>query len=267
MSLISIGQFSQMTRLSPKALRLYHQSGLLVPAQVDPSSGYRFYAPDQANRAEAIRALRSVEMPLDEIQAVLDADDPELAHKQLVMHHERLADRLAADQRMLAYLETIIQRKAHTMTYDIQREEVDSIVVASTRARTSLRKISDDIALGFGRVIPAIGAAGLPPAGMPLIVYHDVIDEETDGDIEVCVPIAGPFTDTEHVTSRDLEGGSVATTTHTGPYQEIGPAYHALTAWIAEQGHQISGLPREIYLNDPQTTLPDELLTRVEFPV
>ncbi|MDX2344085.1 MAG: GyrI-like domain-containing protein [Acidimicrobiia bacterium] len=47
----------------------------------------------------------------------------------------------------------------------------------------------------------------------------------------------------------------------------MAPAYHALTSWIAEQGHEIAGPPREIYLNDPQRIPPAELLTRLEFPI
>jgi DNA-binding transcriptional MerR regulator len=62
--LLPIGRFAKATRLSVKALRHYDELGLLRPAFVDPSSGYRYYRPAQANQAEAIRILRSVEMPL-----------------------------------------------------------------------------------------------------------------------------------------------------------------------------------------------------------
>ena len=70
-NLLPIGRFSKATRLSVKALRHYDELGLLRPAFVDPSSGYRYYRPAQANQAEAIRILRSLEMPLEEIRAVL----------------------------------------------------------------------------------------------------------------------------------------------------------------------------------------------------
>lgn len=267
MTLIPIGQFSQMTRLSPKALRLYDEKGLLPPARVDPASGYRYYDPSQASRAEVVRILRSVEMPLDEIKAVFDADDHELAHKQLVAHRERLIERLAADERMLEYLESLIQRKEGIMPYTVQIEDVAPQLVAGTRIRTTLRKIGDDIGFGFGRLVPALGGAGIEPVGPPLTVYHDVIDEETHGDIEMCIPINQTLARDSEVYSRELEGGAVATTTHRGRYQEIGPAYHTLTGWISEHGHEIAGPPREIYLNDPQTVQPEDLLTRVEFPI
>ena len=109
--------------------------------------------------------------------------------------------------------------------------------------------------------------AGLAPSGAPLLVYPDVIDDEIGGDLEICVPVAGPVSGDGEVYSRELEGGTMATTVHHGPYSQIGPAYHTLTGWISEHGHEIAGPPREIYLNDPQTVLPEELLTLVEFPI
>ena len=70
--MIPIGRFSKMTRLSLKALRLYDEKGLLPPAHIDSETGYRYYQHSQANRAEAIRLLRSVDMPLEEINNAFD---------------------------------------------------------------------------------------------------------------------------------------------------------------------------------------------------
>jgi len=266
-NLIPIGRFSKMTRLSVKALRLYDEIGLLVPAHVDPSSGYRYYHLGQANRAEAVRILRSVDMPLEEIRAILETDDPELVHKQLVMHHERLAEQLAAQERTLAYLETLIQRKEGIMPYDVNVTEAAPQLVAATKVHTSVSRIGNDIGAGFGSLMQAMGRAGVAPAGPPLIVYHDVIDDTTDGDLEICVPVGAAFAEGGEVYGRELEGGAMATTVHHGPYEQIGSAYHTLTAWISEHGHDLAGPPRETYLNDPQTVPPEELLTRVEFPI
>ncbi len=94
-----IGQFSKMTRLSLKALRLYDEIGLLPPAKVDPSLGYRYYDTSQAGMAEAIKTLRSVDTPFDEIRVIVGSDNRELVHRQLASHRERLAERLAAQER------------------------------------------------------------------------------------------------------------------------------------------------------------------------
>ncbi len=267
MNLVPIGRFSKMTRLSVKALRLYAENGLLPPAHVDPSSGYRYYDLAQANRAEAVRILRSVDMPLDEILEVLDADDPELVHKRLLVHRDRLMERLEAQESMLAYLESLIRRKDGIMPYDVQVMEAEPQLVAAVKVHTNLSRIGDDIAKGFGSVVRVLGQEGISPSGAPLIVYHDVIDEETDGDIEICVPTATQIAGDSDVYGRTLEGGTVATTVHHGPYQEIAPAYHTLTGWVSQHGHAMAGPPREVYLNDPQMVPPEELLTRVEFPI
>lgn len=63
-TLIPIGQFSLMTRLTVRALRLYDKLGILVPAHVDPNSGYRYDATDQAGLAAKIGAFRAIDLPL-----------------------------------------------------------------------------------------------------------------------------------------------------------------------------------------------------------
>ena len=52
-------EFSAATGLSVKALRLYDERGLLVPARVDRATGYRRYAEDQIATAGRIALLRS----------------------------------------------------------------------------------------------------------------------------------------------------------------------------------------------------------------
>jgi DNA-binding transcriptional MerR regulator len=69
--LLPIGRFGKEAQLTPRQLRYYHALRLLVPAAVDPGSGYRYYAEAQLATAELIALLRSVDMPLAEIQALL----------------------------------------------------------------------------------------------------------------------------------------------------------------------------------------------------
>jgi PPM family protein phosphatase len=60
---LSIGEFARRSRLSPKALRLYDEMGLLLPARVDATSGYRYYEVRQLERARLVSALRQLEVP------------------------------------------------------------------------------------------------------------------------------------------------------------------------------------------------------------
>ena len=73
--LLTIGEFSKMTYLSVKALRHYHDVGLLTPVTIDPASGYRHYASSQVATAQAIRRNRDLDMPIDEVRQVITASD------------------------------------------------------------------------------------------------------------------------------------------------------------------------------------------------
>src|SRR4051812_22965288 len=91
--LMPIGRFARVTGLTVKALRHYDEVGLLRPAAVDPETGYRSYSSDQVRRAETIRMLRRLELPLDDVSTLLETDDPELVRRVLVDHQYRTAVR------------------------------------------------------------------------------------------------------------------------------------------------------------------------------
>lgn len=117
----SIGQFAEITGLTTKALRLYDRLGLLKPAVVDFASGYRYYSPDQMSTALQIRRLRGWQMPLTEIQALLQAEDDETAIHCLDRHRQRITELLAEYERTLNDLSTAEEwclsiRKDQSMT-------------------------------------------------------------------------------------------------------------------------------------------------------
>jgi effector-binding domain-containing protein len=154
------------------------------------------------------------------------------------------------------------------MPYEVQVKEIPAQRVALLRRHTKLATIGDDVSNGFAEIGEAVGRAGVPMSGPPFLVMHDVIDEETEGDVELGFPIAGPFEGSGEVAGTELPQTTVAWTIHHGPYDEVGPAYHTLTGWIQEHGHEIAGPPREIYLTDPtETPDPADYLTEVQFPI
>ncbi|MGI5216357.1 MerR family transcriptional regulator [Nocardia sp. CA-290969] len=83
--LITIGAFARSCGITASALRFYDDSGLLAPAGVDDTTGYRYYAPEQVARAVTIRRLREIDMPLDGIAGVLAADAHDAA--RLIDNH------------------------------------------------------------------------------------------------------------------------------------------------------------------------------------
>lgn len=99
---LPIGRFSQTCGLTVRALRYYESQGLLLPARVDPESGYRFYQPEQLADALHVRLLRALEMPLADVVSVMRAPDSAEARALLVAHRARVGTRVADLERLLA---------------------------------------------------------------------------------------------------------------------------------------------------------------------
>lgn len=154
------------------------------------------------------------------------------------------------------------------MPYTIEPADLPAQPVASVRRTTGLADIGTVIAEAFATTAGAVAGAGVPIVGAPFIVHHDLIDEDMTGDIEVCVPL--PSTDLdlgEAVRVATLPATATVRTVHRGPYDQVGPAYHALFAWIHEHGRDQTGPPRETYVNDPQEVAVEDQLTQVDIPV
>ena len=105
---LTIGDFSRATHLSVKTLRHYHRVGLLAPADVDRDTGYRRYTTDQIPTAQVIRRFRDLDMPLDQIQAVLEAPDLRTRNELISAHLASLERNLARTQSAVASLRGLL---------------------------------------------------------------------------------------------------------------------------------------------------------------
>jgi len=114
-SLMPIGRFSRLTGLTVKALRHYDELGLLPPAAVDPETGYRSYSAAQVGRAEWIRTLRLLELPLDDIATILATDDAATLKRLLVDQQRRTRVRQAELGWILQRLQPLIDGKEPVM--------------------------------------------------------------------------------------------------------------------------------------------------------
>ncbi|WP_426508759.1 MerR family transcriptional regulator [Dactylosporangium sp. McL0621] len=109
MELLTIGAFARAARLTPKALRLYDEVGLLPPAAVDPESGYRFYHPEQLAHARLIAQLRRIGMPLADIRTVCDLE-PDAAAKAVTAYWQQVtADTATRAQHVARLVEHLSQ--------------------------------------------------------------------------------------------------------------------------------------------------------------
>ncbi len=110
--LIPIGRFAALTSLSTKALRLYHDQELLVPASVDPDSGYRYYRAAQIGVASRISLLRRAGISLTEIATFLG--DPN--QDRIQRWHEQLEREVAERRRLLAHIAQLTPKEPTLMS-------------------------------------------------------------------------------------------------------------------------------------------------------
>lgn len=137
----TISSFARSVGLSVSALRSYGETGLLVPADVDERTGYRYYTPSQWQRAIWIRRLRDAGLSLDRIRSLLDST-PEVT--------ERLLDEWVTDSRSRS-------EAAERIVTELRRS------LLATRAagqETRARLDADVLATAIRQVLPASGRPG-----------------------------------------------------------------------------------------------------------
>jgi DNA-binding transcriptional MerR regulator/effector-binding domain-containing protein len=265
----TIGEFSKVAGLTVKALRFYHEKGLLVPACVDPQSGYRYYGPAQAETARVIVLLRDLGFTLEQIREIVAtcADESDLLG-HLEAQQARLAEQMRRDRRTMQTLTEFIHRHKEarktmsTPTFKIEEKVLEPLLAACVRMRGKY----SDCGQGFGKIGRAFGRHISGPC---FLLHHDDEYKEDDASFEACMPVRGGKA-TGEIELKDLPGGRCLSLVHKGPYSELGPTYERLLTAVKERSLEIVMPTREIYLKGPGMIFrgnPKNYLTEVQFLV
>lgn len=263
-NLMPIGRFSNACRLSIKALRHYDERGLLKPSFVDPDTGYRYYRSDQARDAVMIALLRSLEIPLETIKHVLRAEGDEL-RRYLDIERDRIERGLAKKRHALHSIERIA-RHGDLIPYDVALRSEPDYQVASIRCTTTAERMVEDSGALMYTLFDELARLGVEHCD-PYLCTNEAPDPKGNIIVHACVGVGGSEIKGSRVAMIAINGGPVAWLTHIGAYEELGIAYHALSAWAQERGHEQRGALREVYRNDPANTPIDELITEVILPI
>jgi DNA-binding transcriptional MerR regulator len=149
----SIGQMARASGLTVSALRFYDGADVLVPARVDPRSGYRWYAEEQVRPARLLARLRRVGMPLADIVDVLRHwPEPVAVRGLLQAHLRRLHDGLADARRELSRVESLLVAAARDAELD---HEEYAMTIHPTPTRLVLR--GDEFVAALDAVRFAVG--------------------------------------------------------------------------------------------------------------
>ncbi|MHC4181090.1 MAG: AraC family transcriptional regulator [Planctomycetota bacterium] len=111
----------------------------------------------------------------------------------------------------------------------------------------------------------------LGPKLTMLGICHDVPEVTPQDKIryDACLAVDDQFEPDGEVGVQEIAAGEYAVTTHQGPYKELGETYARLCGnWLPASGREVSPAPPfEIYLNSPEGTNPEDLLTDVYVPL
>ncbi|OAP19900.1 MULTISPECIES: MerR family transcriptional regulator [Amycolatopsis] len=246
--LLTIGAFARLARLSPKALRLYDETNLLPPVRVDPDTGYRWYSPDQLDRARRVVQLRRIEMPLPRIRTVLDLP-PEAAAAEVRAYWEEQEREWRAKQELAGFFLDRLAGK-ETPMYDVSVREMPARTLLVASEQLTADRIGEFAAPLFaffgGPAVPR------PPgdAGRPFLRYHGEIGNDSDGLVEFCCPIDGDVSFPEMTLSADAAGREAYVTVAKANMMTALGA-ESLHRWLTGHDVRADWKPRQIFLRDP----------------
>ncbi|MBJ7341071.1 MerR family transcriptional regulator [Mycolicibacterium sp.] len=257
---LSIGDFSRMTHLSVKTLRHYHEAGLLPPAEVDPSSNYRYYLATQIPVAQTIRRFRDLGMPVREVADLLAAGDPNRRGELIAAHLGRLETQLEQTRIAAATLRRLLDPDAESIA--VQRRSTEAMRVAAISGVVSSPDVLTWYADAMTELDDALDSVGRVPTGPPGGLYDNALFTDDRGELVVYVPVPDPPR-VGRVAPLDVGPTELAVTVHNGAHDDIDVTYGALGVWVDQHALAIAGPVHETYLVRPRDT-PEESAWRTE---
>ncbi len=261
---LTIGEFSRMTLLSVKALRHYHEIGLLEPVAIDPGSGYRLYNVEQVPVAQVIRRLKDLGMGLDDIKRVLDAPDLNARNRAIVDHLQRLESQLELTKGNVASLRRLLEGPAGPGP-SIEFRSQQQTRSIGVRERVTTDELDAWWSDAFEELHRVVRRSGLRQSGPDGALYGSQWFEEGAGEVVAFTPVAGAFELRSGGRAEvfAVPAAELAVLLHKGPLRDIDRTFAALGEFVSERAIGIDGPMREYYLVTSFDTS-DEMSHRTE---
>jgi DNA-binding transcriptional MerR regulator len=265
----SISEFSQVTGLSVKTLRFYHEKGLLLPSSVDAATGYRAYDANKIEKARIIMRLRAMEFSIEDISTVIGGcqDETDILN-YLERQRSFLQQRMAEDRDIVRSLSEIIAKEKEAQellsrgNFEVVEKSLEPLLVAGVRMNGKY----SECGAGFARLAKAVGRH---IAGKALCLYYDGEYREDDANFEPCFPIRREIT-VAGISVHTLPGGKCISLVHRGPYGQLGRSYARILAEARQRTANFLLPSREVYLKGPGIIFrgnPKNYLTEIQLPV
>ena len=245
--MLAIGEFSRLTHLSVRTLRRYHDADLLVPATVDPASGYRYYSVDQIPTAQVIHRLRELDVPLPEVRRIVSSSDPDTRAHLVADHLRRLESELDRTRAAVASLRRLLAPEPAPVHVELR-------AVPATEVAAVEGDVAQDEVLGwYAGAMAELDAVVRDPAGAPGGVYDNALFEVGRGHVLVHVSTdEAPRSGRVHPVV--LPPVELAVATHVGSHDDIEVTYGEVGTWVVGNALAVAGPIRETYVVGPRNT-------------
>jgi DNA-binding transcriptional MerR regulator len=256
-----IGDLSRLTQVPVKTLRYYDEIGLLRPAGVERSSGYRYYTAAQFERLNRILVFRDLGFTLREIRSLIaDNVPPEQIRGMLRLRHEELARRVGRESARLARAAArleLLQQGAVAAASDVAVRSAGARLVASVRdtiaTHDECERLFEELERGTG------GRCRRRQRGA---VWHAC--EAGRIDCEAFAFLPSPIEGSGRIRVYEMPAQPVASLVYRGDGDFLS-AYRTIRSWITASGVEVTGPKREIYLDDGRRD--GESVTEIQFPI
>lgn len=270
--MLSIGEFSNICKVSAKTLRYYAEIGLLLPAEINPETGYRYYSVEQLETMLFINRLKDYGFSLDEIKFILNSKESqdEQLYNALSRKKKEIGRQLLAYEKILEQLDedilTLRQGKS-IMSYldsiDIQLTEVPAMYLLSVRKMVPECNFPQEYQNCFGQLFRKTAFGQLTMSAPPMVLFHSDEFSPFGLDTEFAIPVKEYAKGT-----RDFHPGLCLKTVLHGSYSGLSSVYTKQREYAETNGYKSSNALYEVYVTDPsQVENEDELITEIYYPV
>lgn len=270
--MLSIGEFSNICKVSTKTLRYYAEIGLILPDKINTENGYRYYSIQQLETMLFINRLKSYNFSLEEIKTILESEkltDQNLC-SELIRKKKQMEKQILEFERTLDQLNndiSIVEQGKSIMSYldsiDIQLVEVPMMYLLSIRKMVQEHEFPEQYGNCFSKLFMRIQEDKLTILAPPMVLFHSEEFSSFGLDTEFAIPVK------EYVTgTRDFYPGLCLKTTLHGSYSDLPSVYAKQREWAEKEGYENNNVLYEVYITDPsQVSEENELITEIYYPV
>ena len=270
--MLSIGEFSNICKVSTKTLRYYAEIGLILPNKINTENGYRYYSIEQLETMLFIKRLKFYNFSLEEIKIILKSEElkEEKLYSYLIKKQREIHKQMKELNNTLEQINNDIsnlKQGKSIMSYmeelDVKLVEVPNMNLIYIRKMVQEHEFVEEYKNCFGKIFNKIKDNKLTIIAPPMVLFHSSEYSPYGLDTEFAIPVK------EYVTgSRDFNPGLCLKTIVKGSYSDLSSVYARQLEYAEKEGYKGRDALFEVYVTDPSNIESEsDLITEVYYPI